>query len=170
MCNNIALCNTFHCLTHLHTFQFIRWMYSIFLYNRTRADNDSFCWKGCMSIFLTYFPHTGGHCSIQDKPESPKALFNYEYLESGILQKGETHWQKWFFISNIIDNLLALNNMHLPIKYDMCPSFSSWDKVVTASLPFTQNDRWLCLFNKVQLHNPYICPSFPFWAIMSTIF
>ena len=88
---------------------------------------------------------------------------------------------KWLLTSTKNNRVLVLNVVHLHTKYEICPSFPSWDIVLrrfskfdpcrpqmTFDLP--KNNRVLVL-NVVRLHPKYnICPSFPSWDIVFTRF
>ena len=90
---------------------------------------------------------------------------------------------KWPLTSTKNNRLLVLNVALLHTKYEICPSFPSWDIVFTMflqcfhnlttvdpkwPLTSTKNNRVLVL-NVVHLHTKYeICPSFPSWDIVFT--
>ena len=90
---------------------------------------------------------------------------------------------KWPLTSTKNNRLLVLNVVHLHTKYEICPSFPSWDIVFTRflqcfhnltpvdlkwPLTSTKNNRLLVLI-VVHLHTKYeICPSFPSWDIVFT--
>ena len=92
---------------------------------------------------------------------------------------------KWPLISTKKNRLLVLNVALLHTKYEICPSFPSWDIVFTRflqcfhnltpvdlkwPLTSTKNNRLLVL-NVALLHTKYeICPSFPCWDIVFTRF
>ena len=90
---------------------------------------------------------------------------------------------KWPLTSTKNNRLLLLNEALLHTKYEICPSFSSWDIVFTRflqcfhnltpvdpkwPLTSTKNNR-LLLLNVIHLHTKYeICPSIPSWDIVFT--
>ena len=90
---------------------------------------------------------------------------------------------KWPLTSTKNNRLLVLNVVHIHTKYEICPSFPSWDIVFTRilqcfhnltpvdlkwPLTSTKNNRLLVLI-VVHLHTKYeICPSFPSWDIVFT--